>query len=122
MAAATDVVFALYGPADTRHVSAWNRTWLRDHRFVYVPDAPTGPFARYYQPRHRGVNGVDYSAHTPVDANMVWAVALANRTYPRAEWVCVIDADAFVFPRAVAASVRGLDPRVPRWRAPERIR
>ena len=116
------IVFAIYGPADVQQIAAWNRTWLRGRPFVYVPDAPSGPFARNYRPRHAGKNGYDYSAHTPVDANMVWAVALANSTYPRTDWVFVVDSDSFVFPRAVERSVRRLNARLPRWYAPQRLR
>ena len=119
------IVFAIYGPANVSQIAAWNRTWLssaHSHAFVYIPDAPAGPFARNYRPLHAGQNGYNYSAHTPVDANMVWAVALANSTYPRADWVFVIDSDAFVFPRTVAWSVRRFNPRAPRWWATVRLR
>ena len=46
------IVYALYGPSHGRHLEVWNRTWLSGKKFVYVPDAPKGPFAANFRGVH----------------------------------------------------------------------
>lgn len=43
-------------------------------------------------------------SRTRVDANLIWALYHANQSFPRAQWLFVVDADSFVFPVTVRAS------------------
>mmetsp|Transcript_62290 Transcript_62290/g.103571 ORF Transcript_62290/g.103571 Transcript_62290/m.103571 type:complete len:354 (+) Transcript_62290:69-1130(+) len=105
------IVFALFGNASLTHLSVWRRTWLRgDVPFVFIPDAPTGPYRAFYKPLQRGHFRHHHMARTRADANMVWAVQVANLTFPNAHWVFVIDSDAFVFPASVVNATRHYDP------------
>ena len=48
------IVYALYGKANSQELALWQRTWLQGKQFVFVPDAPVGPFAHLYRPVHSG--------------------------------------------------------------------
>ncbi|KAL1510955.1 hypothetical protein AB1Y20_005781 [Prymnesium parvum] len=95
------LVFALYGRAHSNELPAWEQTWLRGRPYVFIPDAPAGPHAAFYKPLQLGSAGRDHIANTPADANMIWAVILANLSFPDARWVFVVDSDTFVFPAAI---------------------
>ena len=77
------IVYALYGPSHGRHLEVWNRTWLSGKRFVYVPDAPKGPFAANFRGVHarekRGASNPASRYRFISDANMLWAAHIANR-------------------------------------------
>lgn len=90
---------------------------MRGRPFVYVPDAPTGPFAHNFRPVHSRKRRGD---RNPVslhrffsDANLLWTAQLANRTFPRARWIFAIDVDAFVFERTLRMRAQTLDSRQP---------
>jgi hypothetical protein len=110
---ADEVVYALYGPVHNPYLELWNRTWLQGKSFVYIPDAPLGPFAHFYHPVHHGRSGGSFLGKTRVDANMLWAAQAANHTFPNARWVMVVDSDAFVFTRTVESIARKRDWRLP---------
>ena len=87
------IVYALYGKANSRELALWQRTWLQGKQFVFVPDAPVGPFAHLYRPVHSGHGkmpkgrGSRQGAPSALfrfktDANMVWAAHAANASYP----------------------------------------
>ena len=90
---APTIVYALYGKANSQELALWQRTWLQGKQFVFVPDAPVGPFAHLYRPVHRGHGkmpkgrGSRQGAPSSLfrfkaDANMVWAAHAANASYP----------------------------------------
>ena len=77
----TTIVYALYGSAHSGTLTLWQQTWLQGKRFVFVPDAPAGPFARSYRPVHSGSGKMPKDGKSEpsslfrfrTDANMVWA-------------------------------------------------
>ena len=84
------IVYALYGKANSKKL--W-KTWLQGKKFVFVPDAPVGPFAHLHRPVHSGHGkmpkgrGSRQGAPSALfrfktDANMVWAAHAANASYP----------------------------------------
>ena len=111
------IVYALYGPSHGRHLEVWNRTWLSGKKFVYVPDAPKGPFAANFRGVHarekRGASNPASRYRFISDANMLWAAHIANMTFPTARWIMVVDADTFCFDRTLRARTRSLE-----WRRP----
>lgn len=107
--------YALFGPArKLQNLNLWRQTWLRGLPFVYVPDEPVGEFGANYRPIHvSGTNRVEGIWKTVADANMLWAVHIANASFPDKEWVFVVDGDAFVFPSTLERYARTYDPRRP---------
>lgn len=95
-----DLVYALFGRANSTELSLWRRTWLQDKPHVFVPDRTEGPWAARYHPVHDD-KGAGAMFRFRTDANMLWAVAEANRSYPHARWLFVGDSDAFVFERTL---------------------
>lgn len=108
------VVYALYGPADYQQLEVWNRTWLQGKYYVFVPDAPVGPWASLYKPLPSNREAAAYRYRT--DANMVWAVHAANRTYPNARWILACDGDTFLFEGTIQARAQHYD-----WHQPVAI-
>lgn len=113
--------YALFGPSSLVDLSAWLQTWLRGLPFVYVPDEPVGKYRKNYRPIHVGESGRDGLWNRVVDSNMLWAVHIANATFPDVAWIFVVDSDTFVFPKTVEDYARIYDPSRPvilAWSSP----
>ena len=108
-AARASIAFALTGSEPSAHLDEWQRTWLVGERFVYVPDKPAGSWAHLYQPP--SVN--QFHTRSTTDANFLWSLLAADRTFPKVDWIFVVDIDAYVFPEALRAHVADLDPARP---------
>lgn len=104
------IAYALYGRAHSERLQAWNKTWLEGKPYVFVPDAPSGPFARLFRPAHRPADkGTTALFRFPTDANMLWAAFAANQSFPDASWVFVVDDDTMPFEHTLRSVARRFD-------------
>lgn len=104
------IVYALFGPSNSGRLAFAQRTWLRNKSYVFVPDKPSDQWSRLYHPLPTSWT----NARFRTDANMLWAIFEANRTFAsKFDWIFVGDDDTIPFETTVTEYSRAYDASKP---------